>query len=112
MITSIWYSTSTYLPNKSKYYVAWILAQLGGGEDGYSLVWFDEPRKVWRVSPQSTWSIQVSYWADLPDSYIVDQRESVYVMSASEEVAWQRVQDAVRDYNMIKILPHSYAHKI
>lgn len=112
MKTSIWYHKEDKLPEKEGYYLAYKLPTFGDDSEGYGMYYWGGYRqeylggyhREWRetVAPHSS-SIRVSYWSECPrieDDYTSDAS----LPTVAEIDAWNKVQEAINQYNMIREL--------
>jgi len=123
MKTCIWYHTAEQQPNESGYYLSCRGWGRGGKADGDSdvgYVYYDKKIDEWRDYEIAGHHAFVYYWTDAKPDQWVDDNElpvSLYAPRPSSKKAkpnpaldnaWQRVQDAVRDYELIKALTWQY----
>jgi hypothetical protein len=116
MRTSIWYRTELKNPDHSGYYFAYRGWGMGGKADGdcdYGYLYYDRYRDRWREYERDNKydSVIVYYWTDAdPHGWVEKDPPSVKIREMKEkynptlEDAWQRVKEAIDQYNMIKNL--------
>jgi len=114
MKTCIWYHTAEQQPNESGYYLSYRGWGIGGKADGDSdvgYVYYDKKIDEWRDYEIAGHCAFVYYWTDAqPDEWVddnelpVSKRKTKAKPNPALDNAWQRVQDAVRDYELIKAL--------
>ena len=104
MKTSIWYHKEDKLPEKEGYYLAYKTPTFGDDSEGYGVYYWGTYHHEWResIAPHSS-TIRVSYWSECPrleDDYTSD----VSLPTVAEIDAWNKVQEAINQYNMIREL--------
>lgn len=104
MKTSIWYHSEDTLPEKEGYYLAYKLPTFGDDSEGYGIYYWGTYYHEWRetIAPHSS-TVRVSYWSECPrgeDDYTTD----VSLPTVAEIDAWNKVQEAIDQYNMIRSL--------
>ena len=117
MKTSIWYHTKDRQPDKSGYYLTYRGWGMGGPADGdhsNSYLWYYKKTDSWyeyerdiRSSFPNT--CIVYYWTDADPAHWVENDPPVVNRVKSKdnpalEIAWKNVEEAIRQYEIIKRL--------
>lgn len=118
MKTSIWYHTADRQPPKSGYYLSYRGWGMGGKADGdhdYGYVYYDKKINEWRDYESTSMGHYaiVYYWTDAtPDEWVdndppVTRRKKITTeANASLKSAWENVEKALEQYNLIKALTY------
>jgi hypothetical protein len=107
MKTCIWYDVKEKLPPKTGYYLGFKGMSMGDDETGCDYYYWDTKRAEWRDSQiSSAYYVNVVYWteADPSDWYTNYHRRTKEKMSPAEQDAWETLQKAIEQYEMVKIL--------
>lgn len=115
MRVSVWHRTEVKQPDKSGYYLGFRGFGISGMADGdseYGYVYYDQKRNVWReykTTNISEDSIIVYYWTDAqPEKWTDEDPSSVELRKQKKEnnpaleLAWQEVEKALRQYDLIR----------
>jgi len=109
----IWYHTAEHQPDESGYYLAYRGWGIGGKADcdsDWGYVYYDKKINEWRDYESMGHYAFVYYWTDArPDAWVdsdipVSKRKRKAQPNPALDIAWQRVEDAVRNYELIKAL--------
>jgi hypothetical protein len=114
MRTSIWYRTEEQQPDASGYYLTYRGWGIGGKADGdsdHGYVYYDKREDKWRQYQSDSSSAIVYYWTDAtPDEWTdldppsVQLRQMKIQPNPALEIAWRKVEEAIRNYELIKTL--------
>jgi hypothetical protein len=110
----IWYHTAEQQPDKSGYYLSYRGWGIGGKSDydsDWGYVYYDKKINSWRDYESTVHGHDaiVYYWTDAcPDEWVnnetVTKKKQKQKDNAALDIAWQRVQEAVRQYEVVKAL--------
>lgn len=102
MKTSIWYTTEEKLPEKPGTYITFV-GPTFGDDGGPGTSYYAGRHSGWRerIAPHSP-RAAVVYWCDV-DPWLWDYQDDVESTPAMK-IAWDRVQEAIRQYELIKAL--------
>ena len=113
MRAHLWFETSERNPGKSGYYLSYTGATMGGGEPEAKYCYYDKKKDQWRDyesdSSMSRWE-NVVYWTDADpwswyeNSTTPGKRTDKRKVNAAEQIAFQQVLDAIKNYETIKAL--------
>jgi hypothetical protein len=110
MKTSIWHHTADRQPDKSGYYLAYKSYSMGDNETDTGYYYYSHGANSWRDSKLSqAHYANVYYWTDAdPDAWVdsdppLTQRKAAKSNPALE-IAWNNVQEAIRQYEIVKAL--------
>ena len=113
MKVHLWFETSERNPGKSGYYLSYTGATMGGGEPETKYCYYDKKKDQWRDyefgSSMSRWE-NVVYWTDADpwswyeNSSNLGKRKDKRKVNAAEQIAFQQVLDAIKNYETIKAL--------
>lgn len=104
MKTSIWYHKEDKLPEKEGYYLAYKLPTFGDDSEGYGIYYWGSYHREWRETIAThSHTIRVSYWSECP-SIEYDYNNDASLPTVAEIDAWNKVQEAINQYNMIREL--------
>lgn len=112
MKTSIWHHTADQQPEKSGYYLAfrgWGIAGKADSDHDHGYVYYDKKINEWRDYDSGGNYAIVYYWTDAtPDEWVdtdppVNQRKK-HRDNPALEIAWNNVQEAIRQYEIVKAL--------
>jgi len=110
----IWYHTAERQPDNSGYYLSYRGFGIAGPSDydsasGY--LYYDEKKKSWRDYESESHGNDaiVYYWTEAdPEAWVdgetVSKKKKKRKDNAALDIAWQRVQEAVRQYEVVKAL--------
>jgi len=119
MRTSIWYRNEQHQPDKSGYYLSYRGWGMGGNPDGdseYGLLYYHKQSNAWYEYESGVKSMYpklciVYYWTDAtPCAWTDSDPPSIVLRRMKKENnvalkdAWEQVQKAIHQYNMIKQL--------
>lgn len=111
MKTSIWYHTADKQPEKSGYYVAYKSYSIGDDSTNVGYYYYSAGANSWRDSSLSqAHYANVYYWSDAdPEQWVegdppVTQRKKVIKSNPALEIAWNNVQEALRQFEIVKAL--------
>ena len=111
MKTSIWYHTADRQPDKSGYYLAYKSYSMGDNETDTGYYYYNKPANEWRDSKLSqAYYANVYYWTDAdPNGWAnsdppLTKRKKVVDENPALEIAWNNIQEAIRQYEIIKAL--------
>jgi hypothetical protein len=113
MKTCIWYHTADRQPEDSGYYLAyrgWGIAGKADDDSDWGYVYYDKKINEWRDYESMGHYAFVYYWTEAkPDEWVdndrpVSKRKRKAQPNPALDIAWQRVQDAIRNYDLIKSL--------
>jgi len=113
MKTCIWYHTAERQPDNSGYYLSfrgWGIAGKADCDSDYGPVYYDKKLNEWRDYDSGGHYAIVYYWTDADPERWVDvdipaaKRTRKSQPNPALDIAWQRVQDAIRNYELIKAL--------
>ncbi len=110
MRTSIWYRTEEQQPNKSGYYLAYRGWGIGGKADGdsdHGYVYYDKGLDEWHDYESGGHYAIVYYWTDAtPDDWTDQDPPSINIKKLKDnpalEIAWKNVEEAIRQYHIVK----------
>jgi hypothetical protein len=110
----IWYHAADKNPSKSGFYLSfrgWGIAGKADYDSDYGYLYYDKKRSQWREYDSiNSHDAIVYYWTDADPGQWVDsdppvtQRKKTLEMNPALEIAWNHVQDAVRQYEIVKAL--------
>jgi len=110
MKTSIWHHNADRQPDKSGYYLAYKSYSMGDNETDTGYYYYNKLANEWRDSKLSqAHYANVYYWTDAdPEGWVnsdppLTQRKAVTTNPALE-IAWNNIQEAIRQYEIIKAL--------
>ena len=110
MKTSIWHHNTDRQPDKSGYYLAYKSYSMGDNETDTGYYYYNKLANEWRDSKLSqAHYANVYYWTDAdPEGWVnsdppLTQRKAAKSNPALE-IAWNNVQEAIRQYEIIKAL--------
>ena len=110
MRTSIWYHTADQQPEKSGYYMAFRTISLADDSCGVDYFYWNKAEGQWRTDNTAyhRW-VNVYYWTESdPEDWVDSDPPLAYRKKAKSnpalEIAWNNVQEAVRQYEIIKAL--------
>jgi len=106
----IWYHAAEQQPKQSGYYLAyrgWGIAGKADGDSDWGYVYYDKKIDEWRDYESMGHYAFVYYWTDAqPDEWVngetVSKKKKKREDNAALDIAWERVQEAVRQYEVIK----------
>ena len=113
MKTSIWYHTEDQQPPKSGYYLSYRGWGMGGKADGdhdHGYVYFDKKKNEWRDYDSGGHYAIVYYWTDAtPDEWVdqdppITKRKKHREDNPALQIAWERVQESIRQYEIVRSL--------
>jgi hypothetical protein len=111
MKTSIWYHTADRQPDKSGYYLAYKSYSMGDNETDTGYYYYNKLSNEWRDSKLSqAHYANVYYWSDADpeqwanDDVPVTKRKTKRPPNPALEIAWNNVQEALRQYEIVKAL--------
>lgn len=112
MKTSIWYRTEEKQPDSSGYYLSyrgWGIAGKADGDSDHGYVYYDKKKNQWRDYDSGGHYAIVYYWTDAtPDEWTDNDPPSVNIRAVKTnpalQIAWTKVQEAIRNYELIKTL--------
>ncbi len=118
MKTCIWYHTADRNPESSGYYMAYRTITLADDTCGVDYFYWNKSANEWRTDStcHSHWA-NVYYWTpEDPEQWVnndvpVRRRKTKQQSNPALDIAWQRVEDAVRNYELIKTLSGENAHE-
>jgi hypothetical protein len=107
----IWYHTADKNPDKSGYYMGFRTITLGDDTCGVDYFYYNKSADNWSTDStcHARWA-NVYYWTESDPEKWVDEdppvrsRKTKAKLNPAVEIAWQRVQDAVRQYEVTKAL--------
>jgi len=109
MKTSIWHHTADRQPDKSGYYVAYKGMSMGDDSSNTGYYYYNKSAGEWRDSSLSTaYYANVYYWSDAdPEKWVDDdvpltKRKTKRPPNPALEIAWNNVQEALRQYEIVK----------
>ena len=110
MRTSIWYHTADQQPALSGFYLCYRGFGMGGMSDydnSHGYLWFENQTNAWYEYEDCERGAIVYYWTDADPVGWVDTDPPVVHRKKSKgnpalEIAWNRVQEAVRQYEIVK----------
>jgi hypothetical protein len=113
MKLGIWHHTAEKNPDKSGYYLAyrgWGIAGKSDTDADYGPVFYDKKINSWRDYESSSYGHDafVYYWTDAdPEAWtdrgaVIDKKK--IQSNPALEIAWQKVIQAVEQYELIKAL--------
>jgi hypothetical protein len=110
----IWYHTAERQPDNSGYYLSfrgWGIAGKADCDSDWGYVYYDKEINSWRDYESTVYSHDaiVYYWTDAqPDDWVnketVIKKKKTKENNAALKIAWERVQEAVRQYEVVKAL--------
>lgn len=110
MKTSIWHHTADKQPDKSGYYVAYKSYSMGDDSTNVGYYYYSAGANSWRDSSiHSAHYANVYYWSDAdPEAWVnadppLTKRPAVATNPALE-IAWNNIQEAIRQYEIVKAL--------
>jgi hypothetical protein len=110
MKTSIWYHTADRQPNTSGYYIGFRTVTLADDTCGVDYFYYNKSADNWSTdnTSHSHWA-NVYYWTESDPEAWVDADPPVRYRKSSKsnpalEIAWNKVEDAIRNYELIKAL--------
>jgi hypothetical protein len=121
MKTSIWYHTADQQPDKTGYYMAFRTMTLADDTIGVDYFYWSQTGGIkgqgeWRTDHtcHSQWA-NVYYWTESdPEVWVNSDPPVRYRKKAKSnpalDIAWQRVEDAIRNYELIKALSGEHSH--
>ena len=113
MKTSIWYHNADQQPDKSGYYLAYKSYSMGDDSTNAGYYYYSKTSGTWRDSSlNSSHYANVYYWTDAdPEAWVdsdppLSQRKASTAAKSNPalEIAWNNVQEAIRQYEIIKAL--------
>ena len=112
MKTSIWHHTADKQPDKSGYYVAYKSYSMGDDSTNVGYYYYSAGANSWRDSSiSSAHYANVYYWSDAdPEAWVdadppvLKRPAAVVATNPALEIAWNNVQQAIRQYEIIKAL--------
>jgi hypothetical protein len=113
MKPAIWYHTADKQPDRSGDYLAyrgWGIAGKADCDSDWGLVWYDKSIDEWRDYSSGGHYAFVYYWTEArPDIWTdndvpVTKRKTKKQPNPALEIAWKNVQDALRQYEIVKAL--------
>lgn len=109
MKTSIWYHTADKQPDKSGYYVAYKSYSMGDDSTNTGYYYYNKLANEWRdTSLSSSHWANVYYWSDAdPEAWVdadppVSKRKKALDDQLAVKAAWENVQRAIEQYEIIK----------
>lgn len=113
MKTSIWHHTADKQPDKSGYYLAYKSYSIGDDTTNAGYYYYSAGSNSWRDSSLSqAHYANVYYWSDAdPEKWVNDdvpvtKRKTKRPPNPALEIAWNNVQEALRQYEIVKALTH------
>ena len=110
MKTSIWHHTADRQPDKSGYYMGFRTITFGDDTCGVDYFYWNQSAGEWRTDRtcHSQWA-NVYYWTeDDPEVWVNSDPPVRYRKSPKSnpalEIAWNNVQEALRQYEIVKAL--------
>jgi hypothetical protein len=110
MKTSIWHHTADQQPDKSGYYMGFRTVTLADDSCGVDYFYWNQSEKGWRTDStcHSHW-VNVYYWTeDDPEDWVDTDPPLAYRKKSKAnpalEIAWNNVQEALRQYEIVKAL--------
>ena len=108
----IWYHAAERQPDNSGYYLSfrgWGIAGKGDCDSDWGYVYYDKKINEWRDYESLGHYAFVYYWTDAqPDDWVnnetVSKKKKTKENNAALKIAWERVQEAVRQYEVVKAL--------
>jgi hypothetical protein len=113
MKLGIWHHTAEKNPDKSGYYIAYRGWGIGGKSDydsDWGYVYYDKKINSWRDYESTVHGHDaiVYYWTEAkPDEWVVNERvidKKKVQSNPALEIAWQKVVQAIEQYELIKSL--------
>lgn len=111
MKTSIWYHNADRQPDESGYYLAYKSYSMGDDSTSAGYYYYSKLSGTWRDSSlSSSYYANVYYWTDAdPEGWVnsdppLTKRKKVVDENPALEIAWHNVQEAIRQYEIIKAL--------
>ena len=108
MRTSVWYHTADQQPDKSGYYMGFRTITLADDTCGVDYFYWNKEEGQWRTDNTAyhRW-VNVYYWTredpeDWVDSDPPVRNRKKYKDNPALEIAWKNIQEAVRQYEIIK----------
>ena len=109
MKTSIWHHTADKQPDKSGYYVAYKSYSMGDDSTNVGYYYYSAGANSWRDSSiHSAHYANVYYWSDAdPEAWVnadppVTKRKKALDDKPAVKTAWENVQRAIEQYEIIK----------
>lgn len=109
MKTSLWFHTADKQPDKSGYYVAYKSYSMGDDSTNTGYYYYNISDNSWFDSSLSqSHYANVYYWTDAdPEEWVnndppVTQRKKVLKNNPALEIAWKNVEEAIRQYEIVK----------
>lgn len=102
MRTSIWYNTEEKLPEKAGTYMTFV-GPTFVDDGGLGTSYYAGRHSGWRerIAPHSP-EAAVVYWCDADPWVWYDQGDPA--LTPAMKIAWERIQEAVRQYEIIRAL--------
>lgn len=108
MKACVWYTIDEKIPPKTGYYLAFKGMSMGDDEVGCAYYYWDAKSAEWRDSSLSTaYYANVVYWTEAdPNSWYNKYRirQKSGPLPVAEQDAWDAVQKAIKQYEMVKAL--------
>ena len=111
MKTSIWHHNADRQPDKSGYYLAYKSYSMGDDSTNAGYYYYSKTSGTWRDSSlHSAHYANVYYWTDAdPEGWVnsdppLTKRKKVVDENPALQIAWHNVQEAIRQYEIIKAL--------
>jgi hypothetical protein len=110
MKTSIWHHSEDQQPDKSGYYLAYKSYSMGDDSSNAGYYYYNKTSDTWRDSSlNSSYYANVYYWTDADPEAWVNSDPPLTKRKAAKsnpalEIAWNNVQEAIRQYEIIKAL--------
>lgn len=90
-------------PPKKGHYLAYKLPTLADDNEGYGLYYWNDYQVCWKESMAThSHEIKVSYWCECP--LLREHEYNSKIPTVAELDAWNKVHEAVDQYNMIRTL--------
>ena len=111
MQTSIWYHTADQQPEKSGYYMGFRTMTLADDTCGVDYFYWNKDEKQWQTDStcHSRWA-NVYYWTrEDPEKWMesdppVRNRKKHQTDNPALQIAWDRVQESIRQYEIVRNL--------
>ena len=111
MKTSIWHHTADKQPDKSGYYLAYKSYSIGDDSTNAGYYYYSAGANSWRDSSiHSAHYANVYYWSDAdPEQWVnddvpVSKRKTKRKENPALDIAWNNIQEAIRQYEIVKAL--------
>ena len=108
MKACVWYTVDEKLPPKTGYYLGFKGMSMGDDETGCDYYYWNAKAAEWRDNQLSNaYSVNVVYWTEADPASWYDKyrfRQRVSDVPAAEKDAWEAVQRAIEQYEIVKAL--------